>query len=383
MNKPNEPIEFVRFFPCNNVPSGKRVAVFASYSTNSRIQDYVVYYLKELKKVVDAIVFVADNNVYETEIGKIQDLVVFAACKRHGCYDFGSYKIGFQWAQRNLNLQDFEELIFCNDSCYGPIFPLQEMFSIMQGSEADFWGVTRSYEVKDHLQSYFMLFRRNVYMSAPFQNFVNSFKQQRSLVEYVLNYELNFTQILCKAGFRASSYLETQALGDATHLMSQNPTKYPQSLYKIHVPFIKRKLYFVDFAQQMQESLMVVQEWIKGINETLFQTICADVNAYYTECRNEEPEWLALACEYSTSKDVLQTIASLAERNFVLLDEMRWERLAASSNYEETGAHYVDLERLKKVKAKRDKQLWFITVLSVVMAFALIVLATRFLYMVK
>lgn len=101
----------------DNNKSFKRLAVFASFNKDGLILDYVVYYLKELKKVVDGIIFVTDNPILPTELEKIKDFIVYAECQRHEEYDFGSYKRGFFWAKKNGLLKDCEELVFCNDSC--------------------------------------------------------------------------------------------------------------------------------------------------------------------------------------------------------------------------------------------------------------------------
>lgn len=129
INKRNLPV---------GIQSSKAIAIFAFYSKDAKIHNYTIYYLKELKKVVDAIVFVADNELAPTEIVKLEGIVIHSLCKRHGCYDFGSYKRGFLWAEENALLNDAEELIFCNDSCYGPVYPFQEVFDVMQDCEEDF-----------------------------------------------------------------------------------------------------------------------------------------------------------------------------------------------------------------------------------------------------
>ena len=95
----------------------KRIAVFASYSEDNRIADYVIYYLKALRKVVDGIIFVSDNEMEKGETDKLSGIVSKAICHRHGMYDFGSYRIGYFWALEHGLLDDATELIFANDSC--------------------------------------------------------------------------------------------------------------------------------------------------------------------------------------------------------------------------------------------------------------------------
>lgn len=79
----------------------KRTAVFAHYDKNNLIQDYVVYYLSELKKYAEKIIFVSDSDVLPEELKKIEGIVEQSIIGRHGEYDFGSYKRGFLYAKEN------------------------------------------------------------------------------------------------------------------------------------------------------------------------------------------------------------------------------------------------------------------------------------------
>ena len=94
----------------------KRIAVFAAYSDNKRISNELIYFLKELSKCVDGIIFIADNDFSSDELSKISDYVIYADCQHHGKYDFGSYSKGFQWFRQSDYYNKTDEIIFCNDS---------------------------------------------------------------------------------------------------------------------------------------------------------------------------------------------------------------------------------------------------------------------------
>ena len=53
----------------------KRIAIFAHYSKENIIEDDVIYLIKELKKVVDKIIFISDSNIDEKKINKIKDYI--------------------------------------------------------------------------------------------------------------------------------------------------------------------------------------------------------------------------------------------------------------------------------------------------------------------
>lgn len=263
-----------------------RTAVFAMFSANGRIPDTTIYYLKGLKKIANNIILIADNPILEKEIKKIKDLVCYCSFIRHEEYDFGSYKRGYIYAKENGLLEKTSELILCNDSCYGPVFPFENMFNEMEKRDVDFWGITANIAFNYHIQSYFLAFKPNVFGSSIFSNFVSSIKKA-SRREVVLNYEVKFTNALQRAGFNCESYVE----------YSYNKEKYPYkfgfdqtqfpiwSLENKH-PLIKVKNFTVknfsfdnikDVIYKMKEYNYDLYNLIKKRHKELFKNSLKDV----------------------------------------------------------------------------------------------------------
>ena len=156
-----------------------RVAVFASYSKNNRVEDYVVYYLKKLKQICKLIIFCNDNELSNKELSKLKGIVDYTIIGRHNEYDFGSYKRGIQLLESLPNYNSYEDLILCNDSCYGPINNFYRIFYEMDKKNLDFWGLTQNSEHQVHLQSYFIVYSNKVFTSSIFRNFFRNVKQQK------------------------------------------------------------------------------------------------------------------------------------------------------------------------------------------------------------
>ena len=71
----------------------KRAVIFAHYDKNREIKDYVLYYLKELKKTADTIIFVSCCDLKNACcLNGLADKII---AEQHNEYDFGSYKRGF------------------------------------------------------------------------------------------------------------------------------------------------------------------------------------------------------------------------------------------------------------------------------------------------
>ena len=141
----------------------KRLAIFAGYDKDNIIDDYVVYYIKELKKIAD-IIYVCDCNMPKSELDKIREYCIHIMNGRHGEYDFGSYKRGFWYARVTKLIFNYDYLLFCNDSVYGPFYDLKEIVESMEKKDLDAWSMFHcfsDYANLEHLQSYFIsIFQR-------------------------------------------------------------------------------------------------------------------------------------------------------------------------------------------------------------------------------
>lgn len=214
----------------------KRIAIFAHYSKNNFIEDYVIYLIKEIKKCVEKIIFISDSNINEDEIQKIKEFIYHYECKPHGEYDFGSYKKGFLWAKENNLLPNCEELIFINDSCYGPLYPFEETFNKMSGQPIDFWGLTKNYnEIKPHIQSYFLVFKPQVFNSKIFEDFIYSIKHEENKIDIVEKYEIGLTEYLNKNGFNYNVFSNLSTKEDNVYLI-----KAKKLIKEEKLPLLKR-----------------------------------------------------------------------------------------------------------------------------------------------
>ncbi len=278
-----------------------RTVIFASYSKSGTIADYVLYYLQGLKTLAETIVFIADNEVLPGEEEKLRDLVTHCECKRHGGYDFGSYRRGYEWLESIGLLDKTEEIILCNDSCYGPVTPFVPIFEEMDSRSCDFWGISESHQIKTHLQSYFLVFKKQVFASEPFRKFISSLTHQENYNDYIAKYELCLTEYLCEAGFSFSAYLSYSKYAYLDPEKPVDPTIYPLSIVKIGMPFIKRKVLTYAFEAYLQESLTALMDYVKEVNETLYNVILADIPNIYSHI---EP----------APKDICYEMANLVEK---------------------------------------------------------------------
>lgn len=216
----------------------KRLAIFAHFDKKNIIDDYVLFYVNQLKKHCDKVLFYSLSDLDEKERKKLEDVILV----KHNEYDFGSYKRGFYYAKEHQLLEDIDEILFVNDSCYC-INSLDKIFDY--GFKFDFWGIVENNfgfkkfgkfcfsTHQPHLQSWFLAFRKNVFTSEIFEEFLNSIKEEKTKNDVILNYEIALTKTLKDEGFRCESYVKK-------YKNSFNPSIYYwRELLKDGLPFIK------------------------------------------------------------------------------------------------------------------------------------------------
>lgn len=180
------------------------IAVFAHYDRDNEIKAYVVYYLTQLKLICDDVIFVSTSKLDENECFKLNDLCAKVIIRENVGHDFYSYKAGIN-AVNNLN--EVEQLVLCNDSCFGPLFPLVNVFQKMELQQVDFWGMSANSRPRFHLQSFFLVFKNNLINSEIFKSFWNDAKVLENKDQIVFDYEVGLSQKLIAAGFIGLSFL--------------------------------------------------------------------------------------------------------------------------------------------------------------------------------
>ncbi len=89
--------------------SDKNTAIYAAYSEDGTISDYVVTYLKKLKEITPNIIYVTDNQMSKNELRKIKPYANHVIAHRHGEYDWGSFKRGYNWLIAQNSPQDLKQ----------------------------------------------------------------------------------------------------------------------------------------------------------------------------------------------------------------------------------------------------------------------------------
>ncbi len=195
----------------------KRLFIFASYDKDNIVDDALMYYLQSLSNLGD-IVFTMDNELSDTELYKVQNIpnMLHATALRHGEYDFGSYKRGYQWARENKILDKYDWVYFVNDSVFGPMFDLGPVLEKMEQKNAgNAFGMIGLHSAKDeiskypdHVQSWFVGIVAPICNAQWFTEFMNQITRQETKAQIVWKYEVGLSQLLVSHGIKLGRFEE-------------------------------------------------------------------------------------------------------------------------------------------------------------------------------
>ncbi|WP_294564943.1 rhamnan synthesis F family protein [uncultured Succinatimonas sp.] len=257
----------------------EKLALFVFWEKNGIVRDYVKFYLEELKKIAKDIVVIVNGILSEKSKCFLKNLGCEIVVRENIGFDFSAWKAGLCYKGWD-EVEKYQELILCNCSCYGPLYPLSEVFDVMNLRRCDFWGMTRQESIDEkiirndpdsvileHLQSYFLVFRKNVLKSSKFRNWWDNLVDALTWQKEVAYHEVRFTKYLEDAGFTSSSYIDTN---DYYELLPHAHQSYYCSdiqIIKDKLPLVKRKL-FIDENHRMQSKRLggaarTILEYIK------------------------------------------------------------------------------------------------------------------------
>lgn len=234
----------------------KRLCIYFYYDPEGIVDDYILDVIRAMKENCLELVVVCNGKLTQSGRDSLISAGATTVLKRKNVgFDVWAYKYALEkigWRK----LVHLDEVILMNFTIMGPIYPLSEMFSVMDEKKVDFWGLTihhgEPYDpwgtmpqgvIPKHLQSHFIAIRKRLLCHKSFREYWDNMRMINSYTEAIAFHEAIFTQTFAKKGFRWKSYVKTDDLASTT--------SYPLMFMPIEVlknrrcPFFKRKAFFL------------------------------------------------------------------------------------------------------------------------------------------
>lgn len=189
----------------------KRLGIFVFYDASGIVDQYVERLLQGSFAVMNEIVVVVNGGVTESSKKKLERYSKRVYIRENLGFDGGAYKDVFLKLLSREKWEKWDEVILFNDTFYGPVFSWSQVFESM-GNETtvDFWGLSRycGSNYPEHIQSYFLVCRKKLILSASFWNFWNTLEYPKSRLEATEKFEVQFTLYFSREGFIGKSYTD-------------------------------------------------------------------------------------------------------------------------------------------------------------------------------
>lgn len=240
----------------------KRLLIYVHFNKYDHISRHVFYQIEHMRPLFEKLIFISNSQLSLSEVEKLRDkkLIDEFIQRENTGYDFGAWHDGMALVGFD-KLKEYDSITVMNDTCFGPLWDMEPIYQRYESDpEVDFWGMTNHQEVKqrnlfinEHLQSYFISFKKRIVQSTVFQNFWQSIENYIDVQKVIDNYETQYTKKFVDAGFKYQTILDTVPLKD-DFFHSNFTIHYPHVLLENHVPFIKIKTF--DLTQHLAPYLL-------------------------------------------------------------------------------------------------------------------------------
>jgi rhamnosyltransferase len=235
----------------------KRAAVYIFYDKDGFVDEYVKFFINELKTVADTIIVLVNGDLNQEGKQYFEENAAFLFQRENAGYEMKALEELFLERMDSYFWYSFDELIICNDSFYGPFIPLKEIFGKMESSESDYWGLVRMPQpfFVDFIGSIFVVYRKRIIEGDWIIKYFQENKKYEigNFFEVVDLYEVGLFYYLKNRGFQS----------DAMVNLTKSGMKFPyESMLRDGMPVLQRKAFSEEYCnvQEIQKCLSYIKE---------------------------------------------------------------------------------------------------------------------------
>lgn len=254
------------------------LAVFVVFTDDGVIDDYVIYLAEQIRRIVKTLVITINGELQEAMKKKLNSCSDHVFVRENEGFDCGAYKETLENYLGWDKVRKYEEVILLNDSCYGPIYPLEPIFEQMDSRRLDFWGITEQIPIKAgnysntllpyHVQTYFVVITKRMLLSRDFSKFWESVELSNGYDDTVANFELKFTGYFNARGYISGAYVDCSAFCKSVDETQAYVFMNSFRLISEHgCPFLKKKVFLYPhdlvLSSNMGETAYKTLEYVK------------------------------------------------------------------------------------------------------------------------
>ncbi len=244
------------------------MTVIMSINCNSLEKNgYIRYLIKEFDKQSNRMIFCLNKSVDD-------ELLSFVHDYSEDIYIFEDYIDINRWKQVLLYLKSdssfiSDDVVLVNDSMFGPLFELSELFMSEKIKQADFWGITAhgsfiyqkdnsvSIEIPRFIQSYLIGINNSLLCKEDFWNYVYRLPLFQNYDEAMKEFEFKFTSYFENLGYNWVTYIDTleKETNDRRYFESFILFDTYDLIARLRMPFLAKYAFSIDSGTTQQYNL--------------------------------------------------------------------------------------------------------------------------------
>lgn len=228
-----------------------RLLLYVHFNKYNKFSGHVRYQIEKMRPLFSKVIFISNSVLLDDVVSELLESGViddFIQRSNQG-YDFAAWHDGMV-REGFDSLQDYDSVTVMNDTCFGPLWDMSAYYHKYENdTRVDFWGMTNHRAIDaghiyidEHLQSYFMSFKKRMVESDAFKLFWKNVQNHTDVQKVIDEYETKYTKLMTKAGFNYQAVLDTVPIAD-NFFHSNFTIHYPHVLLDNKVPFIKIKTF--------------------------------------------------------------------------------------------------------------------------------------------
>ena len=317
----------------------KRLGIFCMYDKDGVVDDYILYLLQEIKKVLTHLTIICNGKLYPEGRARLEKYTDDIFVRENTGFDMAAWKHGI--LDKKDELKDYDELILFNDSFYGPFYPFQDIFDEMaKRSNADFWGLTIHGKteattavfpdgyIREHIQSYFLVVRNRMLHSKEFITYWETSETSTGFQETITWHEVLFTETFFEKGFTYDVYCDTREWEkDYTVKINHYLYSTEKLLKEYRCPVIKKKVFLLkrekhlvfNYSDNPRKSLEFIENNTDYDTKLIWQNLLRNQNIAATKS--------ILGLDYILPSNISTPVASETLKDTVIVAHLYYKDL--------------------------------------------------------
>ena len=294
----------------------KTLAVFSIFDRDGIIDKYILYWMEKLKTVSERLITVVNGPIKEVSMQELKKYCSEIICRGNVGYDAGAYKDVLLEYLGRKEIEQYDSLILCNDTCYGPFEKLQNI--ICRLSQYDIGGL--KYQDRgciSWIDSFFLFFNRRVLLDATFYDYWERIidSNEKDIKNIYFAFESKLMNLIIEKGWKIGIYSCSE---------NYNVNEASGACIQRGLPVLKKKAFSDRYFNEknIRYSLVEIRKTdydIGFIRENVFRCFNRDIDKYMGGLNDSQGVfWMRDAISSVTRTDVEHFIEENSESDLYI-----------------------------------------------------------------